>query len=365
MRSRARSFLLRWAPLLTLAATGCGVPAYSLSDLQIPVRTWEAGQVESRAGQIFASNKDGAALLTIDPATLDWKEVRQVRGLIGFDPDRSGVWTLERRSGEKKLRFRGEGGVDRIVEAGEAPEVHWTRDHLVLWSSDACLTVVKGDGPDLRVEHHPGLRLLGVDSSTGTLWATRDRTLLARAAGETGWRVARLQLENSSLQGEDLLDRIEGLCFGKARFAFHMDGLIYWGRTAEGELRVERAIDLPGAVERIRFNSGDEDCVLAWTETATWAWDLVAREGVRLPLSEALSYDPRRRSGVQLDRNTLRRVPGDDPPVTILLDGCAVTVNGLWRLIACPIDFSIGTVMFLTPAGLLFQQVGLARSVWR
>ena len=47
----------------------------------------------------------------------------------------------------------------------------------------------------------------------------------------------------------------------------------------------------------------------------------------------------------------------------ILLDSAAVALNGVWRFLTSPVDFSMGAVTILTPVGLILEPIGLTKPI--
>lgn len=363
MRARVCSSVRRWAPLFALLTAGCGIPRFALGDLQLPTRTWETGQVLASGNRLYAADRNGSAILEIDPDTLRWTEPARVRRLAGFDVDDRGLWLLERLEDPGRLLLRHAGTADRKIEAGPDDQIHWTAEHLILWSAAGRICLVpKRGGPERFLESPPTLRLLGVDPRSETLWATRERRLLILRPDDPEWRPARLRLERSELTEKDLADGIEMLGFGRDRFAFLIGGLIYAGRPGPDELTVQGAIDLPGQVRRIAFNTREKDVLLAWTDQATWAWDLAGREGMRFSASTALYFDPRRRRAVRISNDALAFDPpdrSDGADRRLMLDELATSVNQVWRALTCAPDFALLLATSLTPAGLILNPLGL------
>lgn len=368
MKARVCNSVRRWAPLFALLATGCGIPRYALGDLQLPTRTWETGQVLATGNRIYAANLNGSAILAIDPDTLSWTEPARVRRLAGFDVDDRGLWLLELLDDPGRFLLRNPGRAEREIEGSPGDRIHWTAEHLVLWSAAGRICLVpKRGGPEQSLEGPPALRLLGVDYRSETLWATVDRRLLILKPDDPEWRPARLRLERSSLTEKDLADGIEMLDFGRDRFAFLIGGLIYAGRPGPDELAVEGAIDLPGQVRRIAFNTRDKDVLLAWTEQTTWAWDLAGREGMKFSASTVLYFDPRYRRAVRISKDALAFDPPDRPDGSsrrLVLDEFARGVNQLWRAFSCAPDFGATVVTCLTPVGLILSPLGLTKPLF-
>ncbi|HLF95456.1 MAG TPA: hypothetical protein VJB14_18465 [Planctomycetota bacterium] len=366
MKDRVCNSVRGWAPIFALLVAGCGVPRYALGDLRFPTRDWETRTVLAAGDVVYADNLEGSAILRIDPATLRWTEAARVRHLAGFDADGRDLWLLERRKDEARLVLRPPGGPSREIDTWPDDQIHWTAGHLVLWCPTGRIRLVpKAGGAEAVPDHPDGLRLLGVDYSSGTLWATRENGLYTLKTDDPVWRPARLRVEQSVLDEKDLSDGIEMVCFGRERFAFLRGGLVYFGRSGPEELAVERAIDLPGQVHRIAFNRRDRDVLLAWTADATWVWELVGRQGMKLPPASGAYYDDRCRKALLVTKTAL--APGDDLAAgsrPVVLDGGARGVNALWRAITCLPDFAWGAATTLTPVGCLLQPVGLTEMGW-
>src|SRR5205809_813148 len=111
MRARLCRSMRGWAPLCAIVAAGCGIPAYTLGQCQIPVRHWETALTLATKDEVYAANKEGSALIAIDPVSLRWRELRSVHGLVSFDLGPDGIWTLELRDWQPPPRKNGRPGI--------------------------------------------------------------------------------------------------------------------------------------------------------------------------------------------------------------------------------------------------------------
>jgi hypothetical protein len=159
-----------------------------------------------------------------------------------------------------------------------------------------------------------------------------------------GWAAARFSVRGSTLTWQDVDLGLPTPVFGRRRFAFHDGGLVDVGEADPGELSVDQAIDVPGLVQEISFNSRDDDVLLVRTGDSLRAWNVPLREGRRLRRESGpgkVYFDWPRGAVVRFGVSEAERESlAGDPTVrqSLRRDDPARFLNALWDLVAFPID---------------------------
>lgn len=359
MGVRLRTALLICAPLFAALASGCGLPRYQFSDLQLPVREGKMGSLLSAEGRLLALNASGTALLEIDPDTLKWRDTRIGRRVRDFDLTEAGLWVIDAES----LRlYRPDRAPIRL--ASRPSSVIWTgwTARYVVVSSDDGVRFVPREATSLPpLVRRESTRPVAVDYHNERLWGLDKDALYSLGPEETEWTRAEIRSQVRGFPREYWLSEgLKTLTFGRRWFAF-MDGqTIFAGRSDLRRLLVEQSIALPEDIESIAFNSRDGNLLLARSKTSLWTWNLDLRTGRRWAVrpGAAAWMDRRRGRLVSVNGPAIAQVGENGEAVRstrIRLDGPARACNSFWKILWFPVDLLVGIATFMTPAGLVFQ----------
>lgn len=353
--------LLRaWAAIFALVSGGCAVPKKWLGDLLFAPRSWTTGEVKVSGKTIYAVNREGSAIIAVNPESLRWEETDPAERTVSIDADEKGIWRAERRAGEPVPRLL---AAERLLLLpGEGiPRVAWTRRGALVRNPDARVWFFAKEGSASWVL--PGLQSWdAVDYWRDRVWTWHKEELLSMGP-EGGWRPAKLVGRGRTRSMPSLPRERDRLVFTRDRFVLLSEGLVWWGSPGEIALSVEGALEFPEAIREIALNAQDEETVVAFGKSASWSWNFALREGRRFPRIEPPVYvDSRSRRLVRwsTDRWVSRAWDGsDERAVTISLDPGSRVLNATWRILILPADIALLMAGLLTPLPCICECVGL------